>query len=337
MSAPQPDLPALPSVALVVPWFGPLPSWFDVWLRSCAGNPSIDWLLFTDQPLADRPIPPNVRHVPIDFGTLRRLFCDRLEMDVCLTVPYQLCNFKLAYGFLFREWLSGYEIWGYCDVDVVWGDLRRFFPASLLRTYPKLQQNGHLTLFHNTEQAVQLFRQPHPHPSKDYRVVFAQPEVLGFCEWYGAHELAYLARLEQYEVHEFVDVDSDTPALRGICLHNYEHQLFYWEDGALYREYVGDPGVDPEDSAYPATQREEFAYLHLQKRLMRAPDFDVSAVRGFYITPDGFVQKVKAVHCLADFLLLNPGPVRQRSTQPGSGAASRTVRKLVRPFKRLAR
>ena len=158
----------LPTIGLVVPWFGPLPAWFDLWLRSCAGNPSIDWLLFTDEPLTAHPLPPNVRHTAIDFASLRELFCERLELEVCLTAPVQLCDFKIAYGWTFKKWLTGYGSWGHCDVDLIWGDLRRFFPSSLLRAYPKLQQTGHLSFYHNTDDITQLFRQPHP--TKDYRV-----------------------------------------------------------------------------------------------------------------------------------------------------------------------
>ena len=180
MSATKPK-PDLPSISLVVPWFGPLPVWFDIWLVTCGANPTIDWLLFTDEPLEGRPVPANVHVHEISLAGLRRRFNEMLGMEVNLSHPYLLCNLKLAYGFLFAKELAGYELWGYCDADVVWGDLRRFFPAELLRAYPKLQQNAHLTLYQNTPETVELFRQPHPDPHKDYRVVFREDHVVNFC------------------------------------------------------------------------------------------------------------------------------------------------------------
>jgi len=330
------EVRAQPTIALVVPWYGPLPPTFDPWLRSCAGNPTIDWLLFTDEDLSRHAVPANVRTFQMSFANLRDLFRRRLDLEVCLQRPYQLCNFKIAYGWLFEDWLSDYEIWGYCDVDVVWGDLRSFFPGSVLRAFPKAQQHGHLTFYHNTDSVNQLFRQAHP--EVDYRVVFTQPEVRGFDEWRGAHELAYLAGLEQYWMRQFIDVDVDAYALRGGRLRNRSRQLFYWEDGALYREYVVEAGIDVEDMRDPIVEqirRDEFAYIHLQKRHMRAPEFDASTVRGFYITPDGFVQKVKAEHCLDDFDLFNPkrpasGSVRSRARWDGALRP-----RLVRALKRL--
>src|SRR4051794_30688065 len=38
-----------PSVCLVVCYFGPIPGWFNRYLLSCAYNPSIDFLIITDQ------------------------------------------------------------------------------------------------------------------------------------------------------------------------------------------------------------------------------------------------------------------------------------------------
>ena len=36
------------SIAYVVPFFGKFPKGFQFWLLSCKCNPSIDWLIFTD-------------------------------------------------------------------------------------------------------------------------------------------------------------------------------------------------------------------------------------------------------------------------------------------------
>ena len=36
------------SIAYVVPYFGKFPKGFQFWLLSCKCNPSIDWLIFTD-------------------------------------------------------------------------------------------------------------------------------------------------------------------------------------------------------------------------------------------------------------------------------------------------
>ena len=35
-------------VAYVIPYFGKFPKGFDLFLMSCRNNPTIDWLIFTD-------------------------------------------------------------------------------------------------------------------------------------------------------------------------------------------------------------------------------------------------------------------------------------------------
>ena len=59
-------------------------------------------------------------------------------------------------------------------------------------------------------------------------------------------------------------------------------------------------------------------------------------MRGFYITPDGFVQKVKAYHCLADFRSSTPGGAA--ATGPAALAAHRpAARAMLRRLRRAGR
>jgi len=58
-----------PKTAIIVPYFGKFPSYFGLWLRSCAINPEIDWLLVTDI-TSDHEFPANVRVVSWDFASV---------------------------------------------------------------------------------------------------------------------------------------------------------------------------------------------------------------------------------------------------------------------------
>ena len=39
-------------IALIVCYFGPFPKCFPFWLKTCAANPSVDFLVYTDQEYA---------------------------------------------------------------------------------------------------------------------------------------------------------------------------------------------------------------------------------------------------------------------------------------------
>ena len=36
-------------IAFVVPYYGKFPDYFPLWLKTCGTNPTIDFLLFTDE------------------------------------------------------------------------------------------------------------------------------------------------------------------------------------------------------------------------------------------------------------------------------------------------
>lgn len=319
-------------VCLVAAYLGPLPPYFSVWARSCGGNPSIDWLLFTDTP-ADRlpKLPENLKAVQISFPELRRLICDRLNLEICLPTPYKLCDFKVAYGVIFADWLKDYDFWGYCDMDVVWGNLRAFFSDEILSSNDKLQECGHLTLLRNVESINRLYMQCAP--NVDYRHVFTDPRSFSFDEHGGVRFLTYLAKIRHTWIAKYCDVDPSRHHLTDCRKKNFRRQIFYWEDGHLYREYVDEKEQDDACYRYPNVSRDEFAYIHFQKRNFPAPHFDIDAARGFYITPYGFQQKLKYIHELTDFLRLNPRsatykPVLKMKTL--AGLAKLTVTDLLR-------
>ena len=140
-------------IAFVICWLGKWPSWFDAFLLSCAANPHVDFLLFTDCE-APAELPANVRLHPTTLADLAHLASRRLGYHVPLETPYKLCDWKPLYGHLFAEELRRYDFWGHCDLDVVWGDIAKFFGPQELASYDVLTASetgviGHCTLYRN--------------------------------------------------------------------------------------------------------------------------------------------------------------------------------------------
>src|SRR5436190_24311681 len=99
--------PNADSICLVVCYFGAFPPYFDCVLRSCALNPDIDWLIFTDQEGSEN-IPSNVHLRKTNLAELRALFSAKFGFEVALERPRQLYNIKPAFGYLFDSALSDY-------------------------------------------------------------------------------------------------------------------------------------------------------------------------------------------------------------------------------------
>lgn len=132
-----------------------------LFLESCGRNPCADFFLFTDLP-APGPLPANVRIIPVRYAEMEALIQKKIEPRFQLNTPYKLCDLKPAYGLLFEEHLAPYQFWGYCDIDLVFGDLnlvidRRILDGCDFFTADAVLFVGHFTLVRNTPSVNRAF------------------------------------------------------------------------------------------------------------------------------------------------------------------------------------
>jgi hypothetical protein len=286
------------SICLLRWWFGDFPPHMDCLLRSFAGNPDIDWLLLTDN-RTNRKFPPNVRVKYTSFEELRELYSTRLGFEVNLWSRDLLTMFKPALGFLFEEDLAGYDFWGCCDFDMIFGDLRKFLREDILSVHDKILCRGHLTLYRNTPDVNRCFMLDCP-GTLSYRDVFQGGKPYQFDEWHGIDLIFRYHNIPQFHDEFIVDVVSPTrwkyPRFEGLAIQNYPEQVFYWHKGKVFHaHYTHDRGIVDD----------EYAYIHFQKRPIYAPQFDPFAVDGFLITPDGFFPYAREPLTGEDFAKYN--------------------------------
>ena len=264
--SPSPS-PPCPSILLILPYFGQFPSYADLFFRSCAENPSVNWLLVTDQQVDPERLPANVavKRV-VDLGALKQSIDVCMGMETALPTPYKLCDFRPAYGLIFATDISGYDFWGYCDMDIIFGDIRKFVTDDVLGRYNKVLIHGHLSLYRNCEEANHYF-QLHA-PGVSFRDVFANPKSRAFDEFGGVRFLLNYHKIPFFRDDNYLaDIDRNTYQLRTIHPPNYQHQCFYWEKGKVFKAFWD--GVQQ--------GRQEYLYIHLQKRPMMRPAVDLIA------------------------------------------------------------
>lgn len=275
-------------IAIVICWFGPLPDMFPLWCKSCAANPSVDWLLFTDQEPAQ--VPDNVHVHRTAFPELAALARRKLDFpDLSLETPYKLCDYKVMYGVIFEDWIKDYDFWGYCDLDMVFGDLRGFFSDEMLDRYDKLLPCGHLSLYRNTPEVNARFRLPGSKYSAEE--VMRSPWNYAFDEWRGIFRIYKRNNFPMYEEIPYADISWTH---RRFSIHrrssskycvpapDYKRQVFYYEDGRIFRAYIDGNGE---------VRRDRFLYIHLMKRRFPALGEDVLNSSAFFCTPYGFLPK----------------------------------------------
>lgn len=269
------------SVAVICAYFGKLPPSFGVWMRSCEFNSTIDFILFTDQQIDNAPR--NVHVISKEFSEVQELADRKMQRHVALEYPYKLCDLKPMYGIIFDDFISEYNYWGHCDMDMVFGDIRYFLEKYNLEKYDKFLNLGHLSLYKNNDDNNRRFMLS---GSKcgTWEKVISHSDGFAFDETNGIYQIYLVNKYPVFDKRIFADISMIYQRFR-LALNdtNYDHQVFYWKNGKVYRDYWSEG----------ERRVEEFIYIHFKKRKFSYPEFDAMTTTSFYICPTGFHEKVE--------------------------------------------
>lgn len=154
---------------MIVPWFGPLPDWYDEWKQNVASlqDQGYDFL------------------VPMDFAAFQQRVKETLgvELPEVFEDRRKPCDFRPAFGVIFEKELRGYEFWGHTDMDVVYGRLNHFITDKLLNECDIFSNDaptkticGPFSLFRNTPKVNELFKRT------DWEKILIHEELCAFDE-----------------------------------------------------------------------------------------------------------------------------------------------------------
>lgn len=269
-------------VAVIICWYGPFPEYFPLFLKSCACNPGFDFLIFTDTAF-DGEYPKNVKPFIRSFGSMKSMFEERLGFAVSLEQPFRFCDFRPAFGVLFADYLEGYDFWGHCDIDQIFGDIKSVINDEILSQYERVLFQGHLSLYKNNAKMNRLFEQDGAiYP---YKRVFTTGENYAFDEFTGILKICEKQGIKLLRCKCFVDCDVAYSRYRFVNdERDTAYQVFYWENGRLYRAYLEDGTV----------RTDEFIYLHFQKK-HPANRIKDAGCASFYLLPKEFREKQPGV------------------------------------------
>ena len=227
------------SIVLIIPYFGTWPIWFNAYLLSVSANPTIHWLCPTDCEIP-KEHPENINFLPITLTMLNRHVNKIISANVPLN-PRKFCDLKPAYGEIFEEEIQGFDFWGICDMDIVWGDIRKFITTKILAEFDIISSrkeniSGHFTLFRNTPKLNKLYKQ-----LPNYKALFKVPEF----QW--TDEVVLSNYLKGHNNGKSLGIQVYWPTI--LC--NQEngrdsHQEYYldkwlWKDGQMLELQNGKP------------------------------------------------------------------------------------------------
>ena len=143
------------SIAILIDYFGAWPKWFPVFLASCGYNDTVNWIIRTD---CDIPAntPPNVKFIRMSYQDYIKNVSEKLNINFNPISKYKICDLKPVYGDLYQDDIAGYDYYGFGDLDIIFGDIRKFYTDEVLSfdvisTHEHIL-SGHFALFKNEER-----------------------------------------------------------------------------------------------------------------------------------------------------------------------------------------
>jgi hypothetical protein len=153
--------PVMKKVVLLMPYYGQWPEWFNLFIETCKWNPTIDWIFFTDLE-KPRNRCPNVHYVRISLPELLELASSRVGFKIHFTDPYKLCDLRPGFGVIFHDYIRKADYFGWGDIDVMYGDIRKFVADEVLRydviSFHAHQLSNHFCLFRNVDSVKEKYK-----------------------------------------------------------------------------------------------------------------------------------------------------------------------------------
>lgn len=282
----------------IIPYFGKLPNYFQLFLNSCKANKNFDWLLFTDD-MSDYNFPENVKRIHMSWNNFKKYVQNKFEFKISLDYPRKLCDFKPTYGYIFENYIKDYLYWGYCDIDTIMGNLDKQLPVDFLEKYDKIFSLGHMVLFRNTSIVNKAFMLP-VEGNYFYKEALSQKKIAVFDETgNGNRNIDTIFIKNGYKVFhaDWSYNPRVTPTKFRNVIYDYSTDKFYnenlknticiWNGNDIIRYIFQKNNISTE----------EYLYVHLQQRKMKL-EKGVKRAEAFAIIPNEFLSV--NIHKLAD-------------------------------------
>jgi hypothetical protein len=291
---------------ILIPYFGRWPEWINLFIESCKWNPDVRWLFYTDCGEPENRAE-NVNYAHLGFDDYKALACERLHIKFDPPDPYKLCDLRPCIGQIHKREIAGYRFFGYGDIDVIYGNIRRFYTDDLLAHSNAISAHserlsGHFLVLRNTEAIRRAYER-----IPNYRDLLEEPRNMNMDE--GSFTKIFrssksdlrgfrriLARFDPCRrATLFAERYSTVLSPRGWHDNTMNYpQNWVWRKGSLtndrdgQREFLYLHFMRWQSARWindPPAQGEA-AWLHL-KRIVNV-DWRYAAVSGFGISPDGF-------------------------------------------------
>lgn len=263
-------------IIMIIPYFGKFPSNIDLTLKSMEMNQNITWMFFSDNVIERKY--KNINFIYMSFEDMK--FKIKQKVGTNISTPYKLCDYKPLYGILFDEYINGYDFWGYCDIDVVFGNIKKFIDNNILSRYDKILELGHFSLYRNIKEINYMYLNTDKY-GISYQQILESDNIYVFDENYSDEhiDINYLLLKNGYKIYcnkkIYADLDIKYNNFYPLNYKRKKQYFFEYQNGTLNMLSNKEKNV-----------KVEFLYVHFQQK--KNLPIKVTNMNNYIITPKGF-------------------------------------------------
>jgi len=243
------------SIVIFIPYFGKWPEWIDLFFESVRKNPTIDFLIFTDCDTSVAQLP-NVRFREMNFAQYIELVNQKIEVNFQPKNAYKLCDLRPLFGKIHQEDFADYDFYGWCDNDLLFGDIRQFYTDGI---------SGHFALFRNNERNRMMYQNIY-----NWQAALLHPEFVGIDEHgiTNAYKMTFFDKLNEkfnWNIENFITKKlSNSRSKRLYMVEQYTTPFVPkpWLDGTLNSQQPTDWYYKDGTVTNHRDQNRQFIYIH---------------------------------------------------------------------------
>lgn len=308
-------------IVLFVPYYGNVPPYISAFIHTVSVQADfLDVCIFSDQTFLDEvtaccDIPSNVNLIELSWDNLCKLIVAEKNLPKPF-FPYKLCDYKVAYGYIFEEYTKNYEYWGYCDVDILMGDVKGFLERINYLKYERIGAQGHFTIYKNNEQNRTYFLATFDGQSMSDKFSYACTTT------YPCHideKGSNILFKKLFGDEKFFENNFELNTAIGCrgChtwKYRFSSQLLTWEDGHSY-SYIRDENNQ--------IIQEEGMYIHFMVQKKVVSSFPLC--QSLLLTPNKIIPFISSK--IEDYLSTEGCPETIESYQKGLAVCKKSMRK----------
>jgi len=240
-------------------YFGGLSSGALFSLKTLLRN-NVDVLLVTDGDVV-KSSDGNLTQISTNLDLFKKNVSDRLGVKNDFKSFYKLTDFKIFYKLLLDDKITHkYKYYGFCDLDVCFGNLDQWLMESLLRDVDIIGNRGHL-MFFKESYIEDLYLRLIP----DSLVVFPVNKILSANKCFAFDEFKFIHKMIESDIKKHGKTLDIEISAKAIDLDYYKYNYFCLNRGMAVKEL----DYDGESlSAKFSSEIEIIPYAHYQKRKM---------------------------------------------------------------------